>query len=298
MTSPTGTQGAVLAVASEHYAQRRSLVGSVTLALAQWWAYISRSDVTGSWERDVAPGLLAVATEGQRRAATEAGTYLARLAELQAPAAPLARVTPAGFVGQAADLRPLPSLLDVSRQHSLRLVAQGMPVTEALDSGLTHVQRSVASEVADAGRNADHAAMVATPTMQGYVRFLDLPSCDRCVVLAGRFYRWSSGFQRHPTCDCSHLPSAVANPDPTLLTDPAAALASGLVRGLSQADQQALADGADLGRVVNAKRTGMTVSGAGVQRRGRRLTPASIYARAGENREMALELLARNGYVA
>lgn len=296
MTTPAD-QRATLVVASEHYARRRSLVESVVLALAEWWSRISRSDITGSWQDGVAAGVLAVTTEGQRRAASQADGYVSRVATLTLPADPFARVTPAGFVGQASDMRPLPTLLDVSRQRALRLVAEGMAAPQALDAGLAHLQRVVASEVQDAGRNADQAALTATPTMQGYVRFLNLPSCDRCVVLAGRFYRWSSGFRRHPTCDCTHLPAAVASPDAGVLTDPAQAVASGQVRGLSRADQRALADGADLGRIVNAKRTGMRVSGAGVQRRGRRLTPASIYARAGDDRDAAVDLLARNGYL-
>jgi hypothetical protein len=34
----------------------------------------------------------------------------------------------------------------------------------------------------------------------GYIRLLTPPSCARCVILAGRFYRWSDGFKRHPNC--------------------------------------------------------------------------------------------------
>jgi hypothetical protein len=219
------------------------------------------------------------------------------VAALTAPSTPLAAVRTEAFVGQAADLRPLESLLDVSRQHTLRMVAAGAPVDEALTSGLAVAQRAVATEVQDAGRNADHVALIATPTMQGYVRFLNLPSCAPCVVLAGRFYRWSAGFERHPTCDCVHLPSAVANPDATMLTDPAQALATGQVRGLTTADLQALEQGADLGRVVNIKRGKVRVSGSGVRRIGRRLTTASIYEQAGGNRERALELLQQHGYI-
>src|SRR5690348_18342012 len=36
---------------------------------------------------------------------------------------------------------------------------------------------------------------------------LNPPSCQRCAILAGRWYRWSQGFLRHPRCDCVNLPA-------------------------------------------------------------------------------------------
>jgi hypothetical protein len=153
---------------------------------------------------------------------------------------------------------------------------------------------------------------------------LQLPSCSRCAILAGKWFRWNAGFSRHPRCDCRHIPAAEDAED--LRTDPAAAVASGQVTGLSQADQQALADGADLNQVVNAHRGMSTATvggqpvevttegttrrgyassvrraiteqgGATARNVGPRLTPATIYQVTG-SREDAVRLLVANGYV-
>lgn len=151
----------------------------------------------------------------------------------------------------------------------------------------------VASLVQDAGRTAESVAMAVTPRI-GYVRYLSPPSCSRCAVLAGRIYRYSTGFQRHPGCDCTMLPTTLANDQ--FVHDPVELAKAGLVTGLSKADTQAIADGADIGQVVNVQRkaAGLRDSGLVLTRAGRP-TPASIY-RAATSREDAIERLIRAGY--
>ena len=153
----------------------------------------------------------------------------------------------------------------------------------------------VGSLVQDSGRAAQGVAVAARPNI-GHIRMLNPPSCSRCVVLAGRFYRYSTGFLRHPGDDCVMIPTTVANRD--LVQDPIALMNRGLVTGLSKADQQAIRDGADFNRVVNVrlKKAGMTESGRVLSRRGR-LTPEAIYRDAGDDSERALALLQQAGYL-
>lgn len=155
--------------------------------------------------------------------------------------------------------------------------------------------RLVMSLVTEAARAAESVTIATRPRV-GYVRYLNPPSCSRCAILAGRFYRWSSGFQRHPGCDCTHLPTT--DPRSDFRQDPNEMVERGLVTGLSKADRQALADGADLNQLVNvrSKRAGL-VRGGEVLSRGNRPTPAGIYRAAGDDREKALGLLARHGYI-
>lgn len=117
------------------------------------------------------------------------------------------------------------------------------------------VELLIASEVADAGRSASHAEMVGHGWTT-YVRVLNPPSCARCAILAGREYRWSTGFARHPGCDCQMVPVAHLEDAKRrgLVTDPREAFDRGMVRGLSKSDAQAIADGADMAKVVNATR--------------------------------------------
>lgn len=153
----------------------------------------------------------------------------------------------------------------------------------------------VSSLAQDSGRAAQSVAIAARPNI-GHVRHLSPPSCSRCAVLAGRVYRYSTGFQRHPGCDCTMTPTTLAND--ALAADPSALMEQGLVTGLSRADQQAIRDGADFGQVVNVrlKKAGLTESGRTLSRRGRP-TPEAIYRQAGADREEALALLQRAGYL-
>lgn len=153
--------------------------------------------------------------------------------------------------------------------------------------------RLVESLVQDAGRAAES---VATATRNvAHVRYLSPPSCSRCAVLAGRVYRYSDGFQRHPNCDCVMIPTTVASP---FVQDPADLLERGLVTGLSKADAAAVADGADLNKVVNIRLRAAGLRDAGrVLYRADRMTPEAIYRATGSDRGAALDLLRRNGYL-
>ncbi len=122
------------------------------------------------------------------------------------------------------------------------------------------------------------------------------PCCARCAILAGRFYRFSEGFKRHPGCDCTHI--ATTDPRSEFRQNPHDLVERGLVTGLSKADQKALADGADLNQIVNVrgKKAGLTDGGQVLARAGRP-TPAGIYRTAGDDRDAALALLAQHGYI-
>ena len=183
-------------------------------------------------------------------------------------------------------------------------------------------------------------AVVADQAVAGFVRMLTPPSCSRCIILAGATYRWNAGFQRHPRCDCVHIP-ATEDVLGDGRTDPKVYFA-----GLTEAQQdkvftiagaRAIRDGADIGRVVNARRgaNGLTPAGGrlteaeataargGRRQRGRlartsvggrdvytttvraagrggkrvRLMPESIYEIAGDDRAEALRLLRVHGYL-
>jgi hypothetical protein len=162
--------------------------------------------------------------------------------------------------------------------------------------------------VADTGRAAASVDIAARPRV-GYVRMLQLPSCPRCVILAGKFFRWNAGFRRHPRCDCRHIPST-ENIAGDVTTDPYE-----YFRSLDAAEQEkqfgkpaanAIRDGADIFQVVNANRgtkPGGLITSEGTSRRGNfgrgrppRLTPEGIYAQ-GLPRTETLRLLEQNGYI-
>lgn len=85
-----------------------------------------------------------------------------------------------------------------------------------------------------------------------------------------------------------------------LTTDPRAAYNAGQVRGLTEAQRNAIDEGADMAQVVNSRR-GMESAGQlttpEAARRRVRLSPEGIYTQADGDRDKALRLLRREGYL-
>lgn len=154
-------------------------------------------------------------------------------------------------------------------------------------------ERLIESIVQDAGRAAESVASAVRPDVF-HIRYVSPPCCGRCAVLAGRVYRWSDGFLRHPNCDCVMVPTTVAAPfaqSPDRLFD------AGQIQGLSKADTKAVRDGADVAQVVNVRRKGAGLKESGrVLSRAGRPTPEGIY-RLASDRTEAVALLKQFGYV-
>lgn len=215
---------------------------------------------------------------------------MATLAGLRAPE-PVATVNPAAFVGIASDGRPLDSLLYSSTVTARNLYAD--PVLQ-MESGRRQVSMLARTMVADAGRGAAQVTITATP-LAGYVRMVSPPCCKDCAVLAGKWFKHNEGFERHPNCDCTHVPRVGANIPDGYVSD----IPTDQITNLSDGERKALDGGADLSRVVNASRKGRGMSttvGTGRRPRGARLTPDGIY-RIASNRDEALTLLGRYGYL-
>jgi hypothetical protein len=221
--------------------------------------------------------LLAVVSLFQEKAAEDAITAVGvMLDEQNIDAPPEARPDPKAFAGASSDGRSLSGLL---------AAATSLPLV-------------VATQLQDAARVAAGVAIAARPRVTEYVRMLNPPSCPRCAVLAGRFYGWNEGFQRHPLCDCRHVPTTedVAG---DLRTDPMAAFRAGEIKGLTVAETKAINEGADISRIVNARRS-RYVDEAGHRmtfERGARPTPEQIYRDAGDDRAAAIGSLQRFGYL-
>jgi len=279
---------------SEHYdAQARLIVATLTLTRREWARMTEDFDT--SW-RTVGPRMLALTTSAQLGAARSGAGYVpAALDELGTPVEPVAEVNPAAFAGVASDGRPLDSLLEHSVVTAKTAVGNGVAPAEALAAAGRWLDMVVHTQVADAARGAASVAISARPRT-GWVRMVSPPCCSRCAILAGKWFRSNQGFQRHPRCDCRHIPSLEDTAD-NLGTDPNALFAAGQVKGLTSGQAQAIAEGADPARVINASRkaSGMTTTEAAVKGR-RRLTPDGVY-RVASSREEAVALLRQHGYL-
>ena len=297
-----------LPAADRNYREMRRLEAFAMALLQRAWSRVDVADLQRSWDREAAR-VLTQFVNLQLQAATLGVSFAAAALVAQGiRVAAEAKVRPEAFAGWASDGRPLETLL----QTPASVAAQVAP-EKALDAGRASATRIARTQIADANRVAAGVDRVTRPRV-GWVRMLTPPSCDRCLILAGRFYKWSDGFDRHPNDDCISIPAAEDRPG-DLRTDPDAYLKS-----LSTAEQdrllgrdnaQAWRDGADLNQVVNARRgmattaDGVKVTTEGTTARGfagkrlrgeRRLVPESIY-RIAVDRADALRLLKLHGYV-
>lgn len=188
---------------------------------------------------------------------------------------------------QRIDAPPAGRIVPTSFTTDARAFAGMLDATDEFD-------RLVESLVQDATRAAESVASAVRPDVW-HIRYVSPPCCGRCAVLAGRIYRFSESFLRHPNCDCVMIPTTVAA---EFAQSPDTLFENGQIRGLSKADTQAIGHGADVAQVVNVRRRAAGLTEAGeVLKRGSRLTPSGIYRLAGNDREKAIELLARSGYI-
>lgn len=295
-------------MATRHRAQRARIARLARKASAREWRTVDSADLRGSWSA-VAPRVAKILTAAQHKAADESNGYLSRALSVQGVDDVAALVNAAAFAGVASDGRSLATLLQSPLVQSLMALQQGASVAQALAVGGSVLDRIVGTQAIDAGRVADGVGITASTVLRGYVRIAAPPCCARCAILGGEFYRWSSGFERHPYCDCFHVP--VYGTSYPSAKSGIELFRSGQIRGMSKADVQAVKDGADLNQVVNARRgmssaSGRKVTTEGTTRRGysgqllrgnTRLMPEQIYKEAAGNRQEAIRLLRAHGFI-
>lgn len=257
-----------------------------------------------SWAT-IRPEMLALVSNGRLAAANSSARYLPQvLAETGQVAPSMGSIIPAAFVQETPDGRDMGSLLDTAVIRSKVAIGSGASSAEALQSGSKWLTGTLLTVLADTARQVVAADIAQRPNIGGYVRMLNTPSCSRCVVLAGKWFKWNEGFQRHPKCDCRHIPAtneAFANAQ-GFYTDPYA-----YFRSLSVKEQERLfgkheaeairEHGADIYRVMNTKLRGLgTAKGNLKYGTPTKLTVDDILSR-DPSRKFVIENLQYHGYI-
>lgn len=183
--------------AQRHYANRRALTNAASADARRRWNLVDPNNISASWTRQSA-ALTVTVSGAQVAAASSADPYVqAALAEQGAPSIAEYTVAAMALAGVTADGRDLRSLLFEPAITTLAGIKSGQDPARSLAVGLSQLDTIVRTEVADAGRTADQIA-TTTHGADGYVRLTVGPTCNRCLILAGRWYRYSAGFARHP----------------------------------------------------------------------------------------------------
>ncbi|WP_206793994.1 hypothetical protein [Amycolatopsis sp. MtRt-6] len=242
--------------------QQRVLRAAVDRAQSAWVQLPAGPDTVDVWTEQVRPEVVAAVEQAQADSVALAPLYVAAtLAAAGVVSAPLGVLVARAWVGHATTGLPLVALMDFAFRHFRRTLTLGVALSEARTMGLARLLRYVATETADAGRLATTAAAVLEPEIAGYERGVHLPACGRCIQLTGRLYRYSTGFLRHPNCDCTMHPvtrdqwrtGRPAN-TPRALFDRMTYAQQNKAFGTHAAT--AIRAGADISRVVNARRHG------------------------------------------
>ncbi|MFE0021915.1 hypothetical protein [Amycolatopsis sp. NPDC059021] len=265
LTSSTGT---------EHLDATQVLVRRQAEQVQRAWRDLDPAGLRASFGAAVVPVFVAAITAGQQDAAALAAPYVADvLADTDEPERPVPTVAPAAFTGVTTTGLPLAALADLLLVRLLTDIGSGMSTMDALLAGLRRALTYTATEITDAGRTATQVQLIADTRIAGYERVVKLPACDRCIVLAGKLYRYSTGFRRHPRCDCTMLPVTRDQwRESNLDNHPRA-----LFDSMSEAEQKerfgagnaaAIRAGADISQVVNARRGAMPVAGRWVTTQG------------------------------
>lgn len=281
------------------------------------WGEVDPARISESWE-SVIPPVVAVVTREQIRVADSAVSASRDVSvETGQYRLPEAFHDPRELAGWGSEGVPLEDAFASTPIGVKTRIAAGASVAEAMLYGASAVASLASTIVADTGRTGMQMDMI-TRKQTGYVRVVEGGACSRCIVIAGRFFRWNKGFLRHPSCRCLHMPAKSKEwaEGEGWFADPYAAF-----NDMSAADQhrvfgefgaKAIRDGADISQVVNATgpRSGMYAGGRmtreGTSRFGNfrrtsnyrnRLTPYGIYGDGSRSREQVIQALTENGYI-
>ena len=322
----------LLDLADRHYTYGKELQATAAGKMLALWKSVDRNRILSSWQ-EILPEAVALITATQLTAAEDATAYMGAALAAQSLDTAGPALRPAAFAGLAYPLTETALTFDLDGTFmspaftALTGIRGGLTVDRAMGGGLNDLMLRTQMQVSDAARNAGSVALSSRDKPAGYVRMLNPPSCSRCAILAGKWYRSNAGFRRHPGCDCRHIPCAEDSAEDHT-TDPYE-----YFRSLSPAEQsriftkagaQAIRDGADVFQVVNARQGMYTSSGGslvtrqGISRRGywgsqqatrdrkgserygvsrrQRMMPEEIYKRA-KTPERAKALLEEYGYI-
>lgn len=222
------------------------------------------------------------------------------LAETRQPGAAVGAVVPGTFLAVAPDGMPVIETLDALPVRAKQAVARGASAVEARYAAASWLGGVAVTMLADTSRDVYQADMIARPRVTGYVRMVSPGACDRCIILAGKRFLWNQGFQRHPRCNCRHIPAS-ENVAGDLSTDPYAyfnSLSEGeQAKVFGKVQAQAIRDGADIYRVTNTRMRGLGTA-AGNKRFGtpNRRTLEDIYGH-DTDRKFVIENLRYHGYI-
>ena len=187
----------MLQVASDQYRIQQGISTTTAAAVGQVWRRMG-DDFDPSWAA-IRPEMLSMVELGRAAAVNQALGYTAAvLAETNQVDSAVGELAAGAFLSSAPDGRSVGGLLDEAIIGAKVAVGNGATAADALAQSGRWLSMVSLTLLADTRREVYAADIVQRRTVAGYTRMLNPPSCARCIILAGRWYRWNAGFARHP----------------------------------------------------------------------------------------------------
>lgn len=273
-------------IAFAHQQDRIRLGNALANRSVALWRQMNIDSLEAGWDA-VAPAIVRQVSAAQLVAVSQSASYLHQLDRSYQGFRPRsAAVNPGAFADVMGDGREVAPALYGAVTKTKTLIGAGMAAGSAFEAGARFIALIASAALNDLGRSADRT-LAAGKGYTSYIRVVSSGACSRCAVLAGK-YSAEKAFDRHPHCQCTTCPIPGEDKSPAGFHDSP----DGYFESLSKAEQdrtftnagaEAIRNGADPVRVVNARRgaNGIQYAGTGniptdPSAARRRLTPVDI----------------------
>lgn len=173
---------------------------------------VDANNIQASWKSISRDFLTLFSTIQTKSAETAIDASGMMLAEQGVYITPHALANPNAFAGWAPSGLDIASYFQSPVFAALHAIRTGSSSLEALEYGRNLLVMLTSLAVMDTARQAESLDITSRPKV-GYIRVESATCCDRCMILAGKWFRFNEGFLRHPHCHGRHVPAARAWPN-------------------------------------------------------------------------------------
>jgi len=275
----------LLRLASDHQSRLVAVSDRAARQTLRLWGEVQAGQLDAGWSA-VAPQVERVVSNAQVAAAGLSSAYVSAALREQGVDAERARIVPEAFGGVTREGRSVAPELYAAVTTTKTLIGRGVGVGQAFRAGAAFMSVMASTLVRDAGRSADRTLAAGKGTLRS-VRVISPGACSRCAILAG-VTGYKTDFKRHPGCKCTSMPIRDGEGTPEGFFKSTDEYFDSLSKAeqervFTKAGAEAIRNGADPMKVVNARRGAYGISynsrGTGRVNPGR-LQPVTVGVRA------------------
>lgn len=249
-------------VAALAFARQRRLVAVANIARTRAlnaWQGMDFQNLDASWER-IAPTISQQVSHAQLTMAHASDTYTKQAAKSYDFTPDRSAIVPEAFTGIDDAGREVGGILRGAVTTTKEAVGAGFGSAQSLQAGANYLAAIMKTLIGDLSRSADLVSS-AGKGYTHYIRVVGGSGCSRCAILAG-ISSAEEAFKRHVSCQCCTAPVYTAGKE---LKAPAGMYsnpqeyfeslsAAEQDRAFTKAGAEAIRSGADVSKVVSARR--------------------------------------------